>query len=565
MLFLKKTFARLTRVTITSSDIQEKDFITAMRQKLEQNNIGVGPTKSDVLVFKRRFVAAYVVVLVCLICSSSSKKTFAQFPMNAAPLYNEAQFGSPEYSSVPFISSSPNFIDGQFFENGQFYPNVPIPFDSSLVNPLPISSGPQFSTSIPQTGTEVIGADGSNYTILGDITGALPFGSGNFDNIPFLNEGTVPKTQSLPTLKVPQNTKELGERTGALLKRFSCPKLTILQSTPSRLLRYSLIGGVDETFLAPSNNNSNNAKGINSSSVQNDMRPMYALGALCWNVPCANRQVLQLVNNRPSPKVGFGFQSQRGELLACLAFAKVDRNYELQVEGKKFSVQDLVEWEKYSCSSYTNLSLVAVGLSHYLQNPDETWVNQFGEQWSLVKILDHEAKRNIDWSAADSTDKLLAFAYLLARLKQSRNANSPDLAPVLKRTEIFLLSMKRRILDSMENESGLCETLFFNPNVKLSTPYMKLYVNGKILRWLSAVSSQDELNSPRMQRACMELCALVDQLFNSVDDLDQVSSIDEESFSIALQTLSGYCAQLGISTESKENNAETSTSKEKSK
>ena len=43
-----------------------------------------------------------------------------------------------------------------------------------------------------------------------------------------------------------------------------------------------------------------------------------------------------------------------------------------------------------------------------------------------------------------------------------------------------------------------------------------------------------------MKRAMFELCALVDQLFNSVNNLDVLSATDEESLAVAMQTLIIY-------------------------
>lgn len=454
------------------------------------------------------------------------------------PIYME-QLGAPNMSETP-IFSTPNFESQGFDYNygafeGAFLQPQAIPFDND------------YGVSVPRTiESNFVGSDGSSYTILGDVTNAFNFGDGRFDSIPFLNEGSNINRKPLPKLIVPQNDKELLERIDALLRRFSKPQLSIAQSTPGRLLRYSLIAGADETFLAPDSN----ARGSDS-KLNPNARPMYALGALCWNVPCANRRLMRLVDGRPIPEVGYGFQTQRGEFLAALAFAKIDRNYELRVDDKKFTVQDLVEWEKYSCTSSANLSLVAIGLSHYSQNPDEKWINQFGEEWSLQKILESEAKRPVDWNTADSTDKLLAFSYLLARLKQSARTDSPELAQALQKTESFLITMKRRVLDMLE-ETGLSESLFFNPEIKLKTPYMKLYVNGRLLRWLSIISSQEELNSPKMKRAHAELCALVDQLFNSLEDLSLTSNTDEESFAIALQTLARSRKLILVGDESSE-------------
>ena len=51
---------------------------------------------------------------------------------------------------------------------------------------------------------------------------------------------------------------------------------------------------------------------------------------------------------------------------------------------------------------------------------------------------------------------------------------------------------------------------------------------------------QRRTRNAQNQICSYELCALVDQLFNSLDDLNQVSATDEESFAIALQTLRLY-------------------------
>ncbi len=73
---------------------------------------------------------------------------------------------------------------------------------------------------------------------------------------------------------------------------------------------------------------------------------------------------------------------------------------------------------------------------------------------------------------------------------------------------------------------------------------MTVYVNGKLLRWVELVSSPEEMRDGKMKRAMYELCALVDQLFNSVDDLDTLSAIDEETLAVAMQTLIVYRKSL---------------------
>ncbi len=443
------------------------------------------------------------------------------------------------------IYGFPGDIPGARFDGGAF-PSYPLPVDGYTPF-MEFQNGQLYpSQTLPQNfngffdGQVIPGANGQ-YRILGEVTGDIPIGNSQYDNIPILEDPQINAVPRLPELNVPINDSAFIDRVDALRGRFSKLPLSVQRSTPGRLLRYSLIGGAEQTFLAP--RTSVTTTGTGETTSQSELQPIFALGALCWNYPCSNRRILREVDGRPIPAVGFGFQSQRGELLAALAFARIDRNYEIHVDGKTFTVQDLVEWEKYSCSSYANLSLVAVGLAHYSQDPDETWVNAQGETWSLAKILEQESQRPIDWETAEATNKLLAFTYLLGRLKMSAHAQTPELGEALKRTEEFLIAVKNRVWDLM-GDKALSSSLFFNTSFELSTPYMTVYVNGKLLRWIVLVSSPEEMRGQRMKRAMFELCGLVDQLFNSVDDLDTLSAIDEETLAIAMQTLIMYRKSL---------------------
>ena len=439
--------------------------------------------------------------------------------ISGTPLDVPLQFWGENFPTYP--QTVDGYVPSMRFQEGSVYSQ----------QPLPQNFGATLNSNMIQ------GADGQ-YQILGDVTTSIPIGNSQFDNIPVLEDSHINETPKLPELKVPQNESQFIDRVDALAERFSKLPLSAQRSTPGRLLRYSLIGGADQTFLAPQTTVQSTGEGETTS--QSELKPIFAIGALCWNYPCSNRRILRDLNGKPVPTVGFGFQSQRGELLSTLAFARIDRNYELRVDSdKKYTVQDLVEWEKYSCSTYANLSLVAIGLAHYSQNPDETWINSAGETWSLARILAQESQRPIDWETAESTDKLLAFTYLLARLKTSADAETPQLSEALKRTEAFLVAVKNRVWEIV-GDKALSNSLFFKKDVELTTPYMTLYVNGKLLRWVTLVSSPEEMSGDRMKRAMFELCALVDQLFNSVNNLDVLSATDEESLAVAMQTLIIY-------------------------
>lgn len=439
-------------------------------------------------------------------------------------------------AAAQVVYPSPQF-DGGFVPGATSF-GAPVVVGDSFSNGAPVFNdfnGSGFTVSSDFSGAVPVGTP-----LGGQIIGEVPF-NGDINSIPLLEQKQPNAPPPLPELNVPRTDADFEKRVEALARRFSKPPLSIEGSTPGRLLRYSLIGGADATFLAPNRallpENTQSAQ--NTTTATPDLEPIYALGALCWNVPCAGRRILRVVDGRPSVRVGYGFQSKRGELLAALAFAKIDRNYEIRINDEKFRVQDLVDAEKLACSKGANLSTVAVGLAHYSQNPDETWTNAFGETWSLAKILEQETRRAVDWGSTEATDKLLALTFLLARLKQGAFRDSPE----LKRAETNLIALKGRVW-ALFDAAPLAETLFFDEKVKLETPHMRLYVNGALLRWLTLTSSAKELRSEKARRAVFELCGLVDQLFNSVDDLDKLAPLDEESLAVAMQTLLLYRARV---------------------
>jgi len=485
--------------------------------------------------FKRTRRVAFFI----LSCATTWGASAQEFPAQEYQPQGTVQGIPQDFSQAPGVVY-PN--DGAIYPNGEQFGNfngVPLhgmtSFDGGFVNSLPLDGNFQSFGGTPNLGGLPQETSVDGMIMLGDVTGEIPVGNFNYDSIPFLEEQRPTEQRKLPELRVPQNDKEFNERLEALRKRFANPPLSTQNSTPGRLLRYSLVAGADETFLT--------SKGLlieeASAKNANNLDKVYALGALCWNLNCAGETPLRLVDGKLYPKIGAEFQQQRGEFLAALAFAQIDRNYEIRVGEKSLTVQDLVECEKKRCSVYANLSTLAIGLAYYSQDPDEEWIAESGEKWSLARLFKHEYARRVDWGAADSIDRLLALSYLLARLKQSRHIAEPEFAETLKTAQTYLMSIKKLAWELI-GENVLCESLFFAADVKLTTPYMRLYVNGKLLRWLVLVSTQEELQSEKMKKACAEVCALVDQLFNSLDSLDQTSPIDEESLGTALHALQLY-------------------------
>ena len=72
------------------------------------------------------------------------------------------------------------------------------------------------------------------------------------------------------------------------------------------------------------------------------------------------------------------------------------------VEGKQFTVADLIESEKLGCQTGMELTFKLISLSHYL-DPDATWKNSTGEEWSISRLIHEEIKSPINGVACGGT------------------------------------------------------------------------------------------------------------------------------------------------------------------
>ena len=113
-----------------------------------------------------------------------------------------------------------------------------------------------------------------------------------------------------------------------------------------------------------------------------------AITCLCWDLPCGGYHVLAWDGGHIAARIGYGLQDDPAELLAMLAMAYVPSDYPLRAGPTTRTVADLVESEKLSCRSGTEMSLRLIGLSHYVEQA--TWKNSLDETWSIEQMVAEE-------------------------------------------------------------------------------------------------------------------------------------------------------------------------------
>ncbi len=86
--------------------------------------------------------------------------------------------------------------------------------------------------------------------------------------------------------------------------------------------------------------------------------PVTAIGHLCFNRPCKGMILMRIDEQGDlAPRIGVGLQGHEGQFLAMLAQCNVTPEYPIRVEGKEFTIQDLIRSEQKSCRSKTELDI----------------------------------------------------------------------------------------------------------------------------------------------------------------------------------------------------------------
>jgi hypothetical protein len=228
-----------------------------------------------------------------------------------------------------------------------------------------------------------------------------------------------------------------------------------------------------------------------------------AIGWMFFNYPCAGDRILFLNRGRVDARRGVGVQGHAGQFLAILAQSYVKSDYPLLVEGKSFTLADLIEHEKATCVAGEELTFKLISLMHYLDS-DATWTTQDGQEWSIQRLVREELKQPIRGAACGGTHRLMGFSYAVNK----RIQRDKPVVGEFQRAQTFLRDYHKYTF-SMQNPDGSFSTEWFsrkgdNPDID-----RRLKTSGHILEWISFSLSNEELRDPRMIKAVDYLVTLL--------------------------------------------------------
>jgi hypothetical protein len=229
-----------------------------------------------------------------------------------------------------------------------------------------------------------------------------------------------------------------------------------------------------------------------------------AISWVCWNKPCHGLPLLEWRQGRIHARKGPYVQGHYGQFLAILAQARLKADYPLRVGEHVGTVADLIETEKLTCETNSELTFKLISLAHYL-DLNETWENERGEQWSIPRLIQEEIVQPITHTAAcGGTHRLFGLSYAVRQRQRSGEPIDGEYERAAK-----YLGQYHRYAFSLQNSDGSFSTEWFKRRGAEQDIDRRLKTTGHILEWLVFSLPEEKLHSPQTLKAVNYLSTIM--------------------------------------------------------
>jgi hypothetical protein len=223
-----------------------------------------------------------------------------------------------------------------------------------------------------------------------------------------------------------------------------------------------------------------------------DGEAVNCIGWMLWGGRCRNQMMLTLRNGRPHAEEGVGVQGHPGQFMAILAQSRVSAQTPMRIDGKEFTLQDLIEEEKLDCRTGTELTFKLIGLTHYLPT-DTIWKSRDGQSWSIPRLVQEEIKSPIRGAACGGTHRLYALTYAF----KTREKRGEPVVDEYQQAKDYIRQYHRYTW-TLQNPDGSLSTAWFARRENRADIDRKIQTTGHMTEWLVFSLEDAELRSPRM-------------------------------------------------------------------
>jgi len=244
------------------------------------------------------------------------------------------------------------------------------------------------------------------------------------------------------------------------------------------------------------------AYGVDTELIAGEKR-VNAIGYLCFNGTCNGQRLFTLNGGKLHANIGPGVQGHPAQFLAMLAQSRVKTDFPMLVDGKSFTVADLLQHEKDTCRPASELTFKLIAFTHYLKS-DETWKSNDGQDWDIPRLIKEELKQTIHGAACGGTHRMTGFSYAV-RKRESRG--EPYEGQWL-RAKKFVEDYHTYAM-TLQNPDGSFSTDWFVRRADYGDIGRRLQTTGHITEWLAYSLPKDQLVDAKMMKSVDYLATIL--------------------------------------------------------
>ena len=244
------------------------------------------------------------------------------------------------------------------------------------------------------------------------------------------------------------------------------------------------------------------AYGVDSQLIA-DGRRVNAIGYLNYNGVCKGQNLFYISGGKLQARIGPGVQGHPGQYLAMLAQSRVKSDFPIHVDGREFTVADLIEHEQLTCRPNTELTFKLIALVHYLKS-DEQWISNDGQKWNIPRLIQEELKQPIVGAACGGTHRMTGFSYAVRKREQRKEPFTGQWLRAKKFVDDY-----HEYAFRLQNPDASFSTDWFAGRADFGPASRRLETTGHITEWLAFSLSKEQLVEQRMVRSVSYLTDLL--------------------------------------------------------
>ena len=212
----------------------------------------------------------------------------------------------------------------------------------------------------------------------------------------------------------------------------------------------------------------------------------------------------------------YAFEGHPNQFLAVLANSELPLDHEFMTPDGAITVSQMIDNAQAEVNDREEVTWTLWALSHYLP-PNATWKNQFGESWSIERLVRIQTLAPTQGAACGGTHGMFALSYARNRYVQTGKPLYGTWFEADQKIRKYI-----EVARSLQNSDGTFSDSFFAGRARADEFSQRLATSGHTLEFVVTAVPQSRLNEIWVRKAVE---ATADDLITHAKDSARVGPL----------------------------------------